>query len=88
MGDFLYRGDREGFCHHHRVLTRIGPGHFDRAFLNSLSYLIGPSGFDRQVLEAFVIGAIARGIATIIVFPYSRAKVRLNPKPQTLNPKP
>jgi len=27
------------------------------------------------VLEAFVIGAIARGIATIVVFPYTRAKV-------------
>mmetsp|Transcript_916 Transcript_916/g.1991 ORF Transcript_916/g.1991 Transcript_916/m.1991 type:complete len:303 (+) Transcript_916:66-974(+) len=28
-----------------------------------------------SALEAFVIGAIARGIATIIVFPYTRAKV-------------
>ncbi len=26
-------------------------------------------------VEAFAIGAIARGIATIIVFPYTRAKV-------------
>ncbi|KAJ1468127.1 hypothetical protein T484DRAFT_1856342, partial [Baffinella frigidus] len=26
-------------------------------------------------LEAFVIGAIARGVATIAVFPYTRAKV-------------
>jgi hypothetical protein len=28
-------------------------------------------------LEAFAIGAIARGIATMIVFPYTRAKVRV-----------
>jgi hypothetical protein len=29
-------------------------------------------------LEAFAIGAIARGIATMIVFPYTRAKVKVS----------
>ena len=43
--------------------------------LRRKSKMAGRAARTLSTLEAFVIGAVARGIATFIVFPYTRAKV-------------